>query len=113
MHSVLRQKRLIAEQVSDLEGAIVSARCQLDSRVALGNEMKALLEQRAAQIKHLQRNKLSIAMETDLLNMSRESLVTGTNHLIMACIYTRRISGWLKSSTMTIHIVCFFISGHG
>ncbi len=82
MNSVLRQKELIAEQVSDLEEALDSARCQLESRVALGNEMKALLEQRAAQIKHLQRNKLSIAMETDLLNMSRESLVSGTNFFI-------------------------------
>ena len=70
--------------MNDLEGQVESLKAQLTSRTELTNEMKALLDQRAARIKQLerindrQREELSVAMETsgDLLNASRDSMVT-------------------------------------
>ena len=70
-------------QVSDYEGQLDATREQLKSRVELSNEMKMLLDQRAARIRQLEatlskkREELDVSMETvsELLNASRESEV--------------------------------------
>ena len=70
--------------MNDLEGQVDSLKAQLASRTELTNEMKALLDQRAARIKQLerandrQREELSVALETsgDLLNASKDSMVS-------------------------------------
>ena len=69
--------------MGDLEGQLEASKEQLKSRLDLSNEMKALLDQRAARIRQLERTlakkreELDVSMETvsELLNASRESEV--------------------------------------
>lgn len=78
LRTLREENSCLKQKICDLEGELGNARCQLDGRTALLEEMKGLLEQRAARIKHLEKNRdqLSLSMETDLLNGSTDSLVT-------------------------------------
>ena len=70
--------------MSDLTAQVSGMKEQLSGRCELTNEMKALLDQRAARIRELektvakQKKELSVSMETtsEIFNASRESQVS-------------------------------------